>query len=390
MLPKIAGLERWLRIPFYPNPLTGSAATLVLGPRQTGKSTLARAQFPDGLHLDLLDSELAGELNARPARFREMVLASQKEVIVVDEVQKAAGILDEVHWLLENGGWKFVLCASSARKLKREAVNLLGGRAATCELFPLTWPEIPDFDLDRYLRHGGLPAYYLRDDPGTMLHAYTKAYLQEEIVAEALAKNAGVFLRFLETVALTHGRILNYSNIARECGVSHHTVRQYFQILKDTLLGFELEAWRESKKRRMVETAKFYLFDIGVANAIPAEAIVPSPGTDAYGRAFEHFILREIQASHAYRQKPLRMSFWRTSSGIEVDFVLGKMRHAIETKAGRDYTAKDLKGLRALREDYPDCEATLVYRGERAARTEDGIAIQPWSLFLERLWAGEV
>lgn len=379
-----------MRIPFYPNPVTGSAATMVLGPRQTGKSTLIRSQFPEALYLDLLDSLLRAELNTQPGRFRELVKSAGRQVVVIDEVQKAPHLLDEVHWMLENGDWRFVICASSARKLRREGTNLLGGRAAQCELFPLTTREIADFDLDRYLRNGGLPAHYLREDPGVLLRSYVTSYLQEEIIAEAAAKNIGVFARFLETVASTHGRIMNYSNIARECGVSHHTVRNYFQVLKDTLLGFELEPWKKSQDRRMVETAKFYLFDIGVANAIPTERIVPTPGTDAYGRAFEHFILREIQACHSYEGRPLRLSFWRTSSGTEVDFILGDMRHAVETKASLNVSAQDLKGLRLVRKDFPGTPATLVYRGDRDYSTEDGIRVQPWSRFVERLWAGEI
>jgi uncharacterized protein len=389
MVPRISPFTRSLRIPFHPNPITGSAATMVLGPRQTGKSSIVRAQFPEALHLDFLDARTRAELELNPGRLQELVHSAGREVVVLDEIQKAPALLDDLHWLLENGSTRFVLCASSARKLRR-AGNLLGGRIFACHLQPLTSREIPGFDLDRYLQHGGLPPMYLAEDPAALLRNYAQVYLYEEIVEEALVKRVGVFGRFLETVAATHGRTMNYSNIARECGVSHHTVRSYFQILEDTLLGFTLEPWKKSRERRMVETAKFYLFDVGVARALLPEMPLATPGTDVYGRAFEHFILREIQACYSYSHRPLRLSFWRTSSGAEVDFIVGDMRHAIETKASLNVSAQDFKGLRLVRKDFPGTPATLVYRGERDYLTEDGIRVQPWSRFLERLWAGEI
>ncbi len=362
---------------------------MILGPRQTGKSSIVRAQFPQSLYLDLLDARTRAEFELNPGKLQDRVRSGEHEVVVLDEIQKAPALLDEIHWLLENGSWKFVLCASSARKLRRDG-NLLGGRIYACHLQPLTTQEIPDFNLDRYLQCGGLPPIYLASDPAPLLRNYAQVYLYEEIVEEAAVKRIGVFGRFLETVAATHGRIMNYSNIARECGVSHHTVRSYFQILEDTLLGFTLEPWKKSSERRMVETAKFYLFDVGVAHALLPEMPMATPGTDVYGRAFEHFILREIQACYSYGGRPLRLSFWRTSSGTEVDFILGDMRHAVETKASLNVSARDLKGLRLVRKDFPGTPATLVYRGDRDYSTEDGIRVQPWSRFVERLWAGEI
>jgi uncharacterized protein len=389
MVPRISPFARRLRIPFHPNPMTGSAATMVMGPRQTGKSSLVRSQFPGALYLDFLDARTRTDLELHPGRLQETVRSEKPEVVVLDEIQKVPALLDDLHWLLENTSTKFVLCASSARTLRREG-NLLGGRIFACHLHPLTSREIPAFDLDTYLQRGGLPTAYLAEDAPLLLRNYVRNYLYEEIVAEAVVKRVGIFGRFLETVAATHGRTMNYSNIARECGVSHHTVRNYFQILEDTLLGFTLEPWKKSRERRMVETAKFYLFDVGVAHALLPEMPLATPGTDVYGRAFEHFILREIQACYSYGQRPLRLSFWRTSSGAEADFIVGDMRHAIETKASLNVSAQDFKGLRLVRKDFPGTPSTLVYRGDRDYLTEDGIRVQPWSRFLERLWAGEI
>ncbi len=329
-------------------------------------------------------------MSLHPKRLREEVLAARPEIVVIDEVQKVPQILDEVHWLLENTATRVVLCGSSARKLRRKARNLLGGRAIEFHLFPLTSHEVPDIDLLKVLRHGALPAHYLVADPGPLLKAYVNAYIKEEIIDESATRNIPAFSRFLQVVGLTHGQQLNYANVARETGVSANTVRSYFQILEDTLLGFTLEPWRKTKKRRLVETAKFWLFDVGVANYLHPEVRTVSEGTDIFGRAFEHFLLNEVRAYLSYRQRDLPLSFWRTSSGFEVDLIVGDRDLALEFKASQEVRGSDLKGLRALLEEMKVRRSIIVSREERARKTEDGIEILPWREFCRLLWAGEL
>ncbi len=381
-------LLRDIELRWTPNPVTGSAAAFLWGPRQVGKTTLLRQRFPEARTYDLLDTALSAELSVRPRRLREEILALRPAVVVIDEVQKVPALLEEVHWLLENTPTRFVLCGSSARKLRRKARNLLGGRAVEFHLLPLTSHEIPDLDLPRLLSHGGLPAHYLVDDPAPLLRSYVNSYIKEEIIDESVTRSVPAFARFLQIVGLTHGQQLNYANIARETGVSASTVRSYFQILDDTLLGFALEPWRKARKRRLVETAKYYLFDIGVANALHPEAAVVAEGTDLFGRAFEHFLLNEVRAYLAYRRLDRPLSFWRTSSGFEVDLIVGQMEAALEFKASRTVRESDLKGMRALLDEQRPRRAIVVSREDTPRRTDDGIEILPWPGFCEMLWGG--
>ncbi len=385
---RIYEIERRLRVSTVPNPLKGSSAVFLLGPRQTGKSTLLRQRFPDALYFDLLDTALAAELAVRPRLFREQILASPPETVVVDEVQKAPQLLEEVHYLLESSSISFILCGSSARKLKHKSRNLLGGRAVEHYLLPLTSRELPELNLSRMLNHGGLPAHYLVDEPAPLLRSYVSTYIKEEIIDESLTRNVPSFARFLEIVGLTHGRQLNYANVARESGVSASTVRNYYQILQDTLLGFELVPWRKSKKRRLVETAKFYMFDIGVANQLNPEMSRVEEGSDAYGRAFEHFVINEVRAYLSYEQRYERLTYWRTSSGYEVDLIIGDMLVALECKATKDVRGQDLKGMRALLDEYDPKRRIVVSRVSSPRVTGDNIQIFPWERFCEELWSG--
>jgi len=354
-----------------------------------GKSTLVKQQFPSAAYYDLLDTELSAELTVRPKQFREEVLALTEKVVIIDEIQKVPPLIDEVHWLLEHTDKHFVLCGSSARKLRRGGKNLLGGRGTECHLHPLTSAEIPDLNLDKMLNHGGLPVHYLVSDPKPLLRAYVNTYLKEEIIDESVTRNIPAFSRFLHVVALTHGQQLNYANIARECGVSTSTVRNYFSILNDTLLGFELEAWKKSKKRRLVETAKYYLFDIGVAHYLSPEIDRVVPGSDVYGRAFEHFLINEIRAFHAYTGRDTPMTYWRTTSGMEVDLILGDMKVALEFKSGSQFSSRWLKGLRALKQEYVPRRMVIVSQIQKPRRTDDGIELLPWREFCKALWSGE-
>jgi uncharacterized protein len=387
MTSRLSEYDRKIDIELPVNPIRGSGACFLWGPRKTGKTSLLKKRFAGAKWYDLLDTHLQTDLILHPHRLREEILAGLPEQVVIDEIQKVPALLDEVHWLLENTATKFVLCGSSARKLKREGGNLLGGRAWRFELHPLTTAEVADFDLDLALLHGTLPAHYLDSRPQRTLESYVFEYLHEEIIHEATVRNVPAFARFLETVALTHGRLLNYANVAREAGVSAKTVREYYQLLVDTLVGHQLPPWTRRKKRRLIETAKFYLFDVGVANHLAGVSRIV-PGTDVYGRAFEHLMIEEVRAYLSYKEKNEPLAFWRTASGHEVDLILGDMQCAIEIKATSRPGAADLKSLRALKEEHrPEC-AVLVSRIESSRRTEDGIDILPWRSFCERLWDG--
>ncbi len=387
---RFAIIPRTLKIKDVRNPATGSSAVFLWGPRQTGKTTLLDMLFPVATRFDLLDTDLAARLAVRPRLLREEILASRPVLAIIDEVQKVPSLLEEVHWLLENTSTRFVLCGSSARKLRRGAANLLGGRANEARLFPLTSAEIPDMDLDRILGHGGLPVHYIVDDPAPLLSSYVSTYLKQEIMDESLTRSFPAFARFLETVGLTHGRQLNYANVARECGVAPQTVRGYYGILEDTLMGFELRPWRRRGKRRLVDTAKFYLFDVGVANHLNPEGREVVEGSDRYGRAFEHFLINEVRAYLSYEGRDDPVAFWRTSSGFEVDLVVGDLALAMEAKSSRDVRGDDLRGMRALMQEHAIGRAVVVCRGESARRTEDGIDILPWREFCGRLWAGDM
>jgi predicted AAA+ superfamily ATPase len=376
---------RWTR-----NPVTGAGALFLWGPRQVGKTTLLHQQLPGARFLDLLDTGLAAELSVNPRRLREETLADRPEIVVIDEVQKVPEVLEEVHWLLENTATRFVLCGSSARKLRRKARNLLGGRGTELHLLPLVTPEVPDLDLLRLFNHGALPIHYLVEEPAPLLRAYVNAYIKEEIIDEAATRNVPAFSRFLQVVGLTHGQQLNYANVARETHVSAATVRSYFQILEDTLLGFTLEPWRKAKNRRLAETAKFYLFDPGVANYLNPESGTISEGSDLFGRAFEHFLLNEVRAYLAYQERERALAFWRTSSGHEVDLVVGEMDLALEFKSSKHVRGSDLGGMRALREEFRVGRAIVVSMEERPRTTEDRIEILPWREFCRMLWSGEL
>jgi predicted AAA+ superfamily ATPase len=379
---------RLLDLPWSPNPVTGSAAAFLWGPRQSGKTTLLHQRFPSARFYDLLDTTLSAELSVTPRLLREQILAARPAVVVVDEIQKVPALLEEVHWLLENTATRFVLCGSSARALRRRVRNLLGGRAVEHHLLPLTSREIPDLDLDRYFHHGGLPVHYLIDDPVPRLKAYVNAYIREEIIDQSATRNVPAFARFLQVVALTHAQQINYANIARETGVSPSTVRSYFQILDDTLLGYTLEPWRKTSQRRLVETAKYYLFDVGVARALHPEAKVVAEGSDLYGRAYEHFLLGEVRAYLAYNRDDRPLTFWRTHSGFEVDLILGALDLALEFTSGRHVRDSDCRGLRALKEEHRVRRAIIVARTDEPRTTDDGIEILPWRNFCAQLWDG--
>lgn len=310
---------------------------------------------------------------------------------MIDEVQKVPQILDEVHWLHEHRGIHFALCGSSARKVKRGAANLLGGRAVRYELHGLTANEIgADFDLDRALNQGYLPRIYLSDRPQRLLSAYVADYLKEEVAAEALVRNLPVFSAFLNIAVLSDTELVNFSTIARDCGVSSHTIKEYFQILEDTLLGCWLPAYTKRPKRRVIGAPKFYFGDVGVVSHLARRGILRQGG-ELYGKAFENWVFHELKAHHASAETFAHLSYWRLASGIEVDFVVDDARIAIEAKATGRVTADHLRGLRQLAEDQRQVQQRVVVCLEpKSRRTEDGILILPAREFCRRLAAGEL
>lgn len=368
--------------------LVSKKSYFLFGPRAIGKSSLIKHDLGDqALTIDLLHSELYMRLMDNPSQLESMIELNQKPFVVIDEIQRVPELLNEVHRLIENKQIRFLLTGSSARKLKRQGVNLLAGRARQAELFPLTYHELSNFNLQRYLQYGGLPMVVLSDEPEEDLDAYVHAYLEEEIKAEALVQKLPAFGRFLQLSALTSGSTLNFTAIANDAGVSSATLREYYQILEDTFLGFLVLPWQHSVKRKAVATARFYYFDTGVKNRLAQMRSIPEQ-TDLFGQAFEHFIAMELRAYLSYTRKKLPLCFWRTSDGHEVDFVIGD-QVAIEIKSSKKMSAKHLKGLKYLREE-GRIERYYLVSQDPIALKQDGIYILPWDNFIKRLWDGEI
>ena len=373
--------------------LPAGQSAFLWGPRKVGKSTLLADRFPSSARFDLLDTRMLVEFTRAPWIFSERVMAlpdeQRQRPIVVDEAQKVPAILDEVHRLIESEGLSFILCGSSARKLKRGGGNLLGGRAWRHHLHPLTWREIPQFDLMRALNRGLVPAHYDNAHYRRALAGYVDDYLKEEVFAEGLTRNVSAFARFFDALGFSHGEMLNFSSLARDCGVDSKTVREYFQILEDTLLGILVEPFARRRSRSIITmTPKFYLFDVGVAGHLGGRRLVRAEGPD-FGKALEHFVLMELVAYRSYREKDFPIRYWRTKSGLEVNFVLGqKAEVAIEVKGARVRT-EDLRGIRAFAEEHAPRSATAVC-GEPAPRRVGEVDILPWRSFLERLWKDKI
>lgn len=357
------------------------------GPRKTGKSYWLHQTHVDYPLIDLLKTDVFAEYASRPSLLRERY-GDRVGIVIIDEIQMVPSLLNEIHWIIENTKAQFLLTGSSARKLRRAHANLLGGRAWRYAMRPLTFGETDGFDLEKVVVSGLLPPHFLSVDPISDLRAYVADYLKEEIAEEARVQNIPAFADFLRVAAITSGELLNYTNVARETGISSKIVRGYFQILDDTLLGIRLQPWTRVKKRRLIETEKFYLFDVGLSNYLARRQ--PSVGTPEFGKSFEHYLLMELTAYQSYGNPDMELHYWRTSSGLEVDFVLGDMEVAIEVKASARVHEGDLSGLKALTEEHRPRRAVVVCM-EREPRTiGNGIQILPWRDFLERLWNGSL
>lgn len=358
------------------------------GPRRVGKSYWIREHCKRARIIDLLQSDVFGEYAARPALLRERFGGKGDALVVIDEIQKIPALLDEVHWIIENTSQAFLLTGSSARKLRRGHANLLAGRAWRRQMLPLTSQEVDEINLEQVMISGLLPPHFLSTDPIEDLRAYVGDYLKEEIAAEALTQNIPAFAEFLRVAAITSSELINYTNVARESGVSAKVVRSYFSILEDTYLGFRLPPWRRARNRRLIETEKFFLFDVGVANYLARRR--PMLGGSEFGKSFEHYILMELKAYQAYREPEMELSFWRTAAGQEVDFILGSLDTVIEVKAGSRVHEGDMAGLRALREEHRVKRSMVVSLEREPRRVEPGIEILPWKVFLQRLWNGDL
>ena len=365
--------------------LPPNRSAFLWGPRKVGKSYWIHHHLPKATVIDLLKTDVYADYASRPSLLRERH-QDRKGLIVIDEIQKIPALLDEVHWLIENKRSSFLLTGSSARKLRRGHANLLGGRAWRKTMVPLSCLEVEAFDLERAMISGLLPPHYLSPHPLEDLRAYVADYLKEEIAAEAQIQNIPSFAEFLRVAAITSSELVNYVNIARETGVSHKAVRIYFDILEDTHLGFRVPPWKKSRSRRMILTEKFYLFDVGVANYLARRK--PVLESAEFGKSFEHYILMELRAYQAYRSPDLPITFWRTSTGQEVDFILGEKDLALEIKGSRRVHEGDIRSLLALKEDGPVKRCVMVSLEKEPRTIEKGIQVLPWRTFIEQLWQG--
>ncbi len=366
--------------------LPQNRSAFLWGPRKTGKTYWIKKHLGDPVLIDLLKTEIFAEYASRPSLLRERY-QGHKGLIVIDEIQMVPDLLNEIHWLIENDEASFLMTGSSARKLRRGHANLLGGRAWRYTMTPLTFKETSGFHLEQVVISGLLPPHFLSPDPIQDLRSYVADYLKEEVAAEATVQNIPAFAEFLRIAALTSGELLNYTNVGRETGVSSKVVRNYFQILEDTLLGSRIPPWRKAVNRRLIETEKFYLFDVGVANYLARRT--PKQGTPEFGNSFEHFILMELKAYQAYRNPELDIRYWRTSTGFEVDFILGEMNLAIEVKSTREVNNSHTRALRALLEEHTVENAVIVSQDREPRRVGSYIQVLPWQVFLEKLWADE-
>ncbi len=367
--------------------LPAGKSAFLWGPRKVGKSFWIKQHLPDAVVIDFLKTDVFADYASKPWLLRERY-SDTTSLIVIDEVQMVPDILNEVHWMIENAGLSFLLTGSSPRKLRRSHANLLGGRAWRYTMTPLCYPELKEFDIQFALTSGFLPSHLSSPEPIQELRAYIADYLKEEIAAEAVVRNIPAFSEFLRVAALSTGELINYANVARDTGVSAKVVRGYFEILEDTLLGFRLNPWQKTPDRRLIETEKFYLFDVGVANYLARRQ--PQFSTPEFGKSFEHYIMMELKAYQAYKNQELPLHFWRTSTGQEVDFILGDMEVAVEVKAGKRVDNAHAKGLRTLAESHVLKRSILISFETEPKTLSGNIECIPWRLFLQMLWGGEI
>ncbi|MBL6990596.1 MAG: ATP-binding protein [Bacteriovoracaceae bacterium] len=374
-------IKRCLQLPEF----TKKKSAFLFGPRSTGKSYLINYQLSEYPYIDLLKASERRKYINNPSILMDYVKAHPDTLIIIDEVQLIPELLDEVHHIIEHTNSRFLLTGSSARKLKREGANMLGGRAKKLLFHPLTWRELKDndtFNLNRYLLYGGIPRIYLSDEPEEELSDYVDTYLDQEIKAEAVSRNILGFERFLARAALLNGEVINFSKIASDTQLSPPTVRQYFEILEDTLLGFYLTPW-QGPKRKAIQTAKFYYFDIGVCRFLAQIPSLPEQ-SNLYGKAFESFIIQEIFALCSYKRLRKKLFFWRTTHQDEVDLLIGD-DFAIEIKSGSKMSPKSCKGLQKIKDEGFKGRLILLSK-DSIRRDKDNIEYWPWEDFLSYIW----
>lgn len=361
----------------------------LFGARQTGKSTLLKERFKGAIYYDLLNPSVRRAFKLHPNSLWEALQDKPAgTLVIVDEIQKVPELLDVVHSLMVERGLWFILSGSSARKLKRSGANTLGGRAIPETLYPLVWPEVTDFQIDRAVQNGMIPRHYMVENATKRLSGYVKVYLDEEIREEGEVRELDAFERFMEVAAISDGEMLNYSNIASDCGVSAKTIKSYFQILYDTLIGYEIPAFRKEIKRKIVQAPRFYYFDVGIANYLMGRHSLKR-GTDDYGHAFEHYVMQEIIAYKGYNDKQEVISYWHTYDKKEVDVIIGDAKVAIEIKSTEHVETKHKKGLKAFKEEHPGCRQILVSLDPITRKSGDEELIYILD-FLKMLWNGEI
>ena len=365
--------------------------TFLFGARQTGKTTLLLQLFPNARFYDLLESNTFERLQRNPSLLRQdLEMCESGTLVIIDEVQLLPILLNEVQWLIVRKGIQFILSGSSARKLKRGGANMLGGRALQTNLYPLVSAEIPDFDLKKAVNQGMIPRHYLanKDKYWAMLQAYVSVYLREEIKAEALVRNLSTFTRFLEAAALTDGEMVNFSNIAQDCGIDSKTVAAYFSILEETLIGYMVPAYSKVVKRKIRQTPRFYYFDVAIPNYLLGRRNLEPSSTD-FGHAFEHLIIQEIVAYLGYQRRLEKLSYWHTYSDYEVDVVLGDAEVGIEIKSVDEVQSRHLHGLKAFKEEHPNVRMIVVSLDPNPRLFKE-VEVWPAKQFLEQLWDGKI
>lgn len=358
----------------------------LLGPRGTGKTSWIRQELPGSLYLDLLRTDLYLELLADPHKLSAMIPPGFQEWIVLDEVQRIPLLLNEVHRLIEEKGYKFALTGSSARSLRKKGVNLLAGRALVHHMHPLTALELGEqFNLTHALAYGHLPATLSEPDPKSYLSAYVNTYLREEVMQEGLTRNLSAFSRFLEAASFSQGSVINMSAMAREVGVQQKLVTSYFDILDDLLLGFRLPVFNKRAKRRTIQHPKFYFFDVGVYQTIRPKGFIDSV-QEIEGAALETLFLQEMRALNEYLNLEYQLFYWRTSTGLEIDFIAYGPQgfHAFEIKRNSRVSSKDCAALKAFKEEYPAAQLYLIYNGENRYYYDD-VQVIPFSECLQML-----
>lgn len=369
----------------------------LLGPRKTGKSTYLKVAFPDSLYIDLLDNAIFHDFNRSPGKMYEMIQYQignsdeyRQHPIIIDEIQRIPSLINDVHRLIEEEKLDFILCGSSARKLVRGGANMLGGRAGRITMGGLSIVEIDDFDLLRFMNNGSIPSHYLSEEPNQTIKAYLQNYIQEEIKGEALVRNLSNFNRFIDLVGLTNGEEVNFTNISQDIGVDSKTIKEYYQILVDTLIGNYIEPYFDKEKRsHILKSPKFYLFDVGLANFIKGISLSKDEGTE-FGKSFEQVILNEITSYKSYRNKNFKISFWRTYEKDKVDLILGDAEVAIEVKGRKNIKERMLGGLLKFNEIYKPRKSIVVANITLPHKLDSGIEVVPYMEFVKLLWNGDI